>query len=151
MPVHTVRRTRPAVELLRQGKILLVEERMEDRARVAALLAAEGHDVRECSSCSQAVDLLADESFDIVLVGQGKRTKQECDVVEWARAADPQLPVVLLVSDPRLLSNYETVRREVTEYVPKPISRFEANELSETIRRHLKPRVFILNAEKLPS
>jgi DNA-binding NtrC family response regulator len=148
MAVHTVRRTKPAVALLRQGKILLVEERTEERARMATVLADEGHQVRECSSCSRAIDLLADESFDIVLLGQGTRAEQECEVVEWARAADPKLPVVMLVNDPEILDSYEPIRREVAEYVPKPISRFEVNELKETVRRYMKPRVFVLNLEK---
>lgn len=150
MAVHAVRRTRPVVELSRQGRILLVEERAEDLARVSAMLADEGHQVRECASCSEAIDLLADESFDIVLVGQGKRAEQECEVVEWARAADPQLPVVMLVNDPLVLQDYEPVRREVAGYVPKPISRFEVTELKETVRRYMKPRVFVLKLEKAP-
>lgn len=148
MAVHTVRRMRPAIEVLRQGKILLVEERAEELARMAAMLASEGHDVRPCASCSEAIDLIADEAFDIVLVGQGTRAAQEREVIEWARAADPQLPVVVLVSDPQLSPDYDPVRREIAGYVPKPISRFEETELKETVRRHLRPRVFVLNSER---
>lgn len=148
MAVHAARRTRPAVEVIRQGKILLVEERADDLARLSATLADEGHEVRECSSCSEAIDLLADESFDIVLVGQGTRAIQEREVVEWARAADPQLPVVMLVNDPQVPQEYEPVRQEVAEYLPKPISRLEVSELKQTVRRYMKPRVFVLNLEK---
>ncbi len=145
MAVHTVRRMNPAIEVLRQGKILLVEERGDDRTHLAAMLTAEGHQVRECSSCSQAIDLLADESFDIVLVGQGSNAAQEREVVEWAWAANPQVPVVLLVNDPQLPEDYRSIRPEVASYVPKPISRFEEIELKETVRRHMKPRVFAID------
>lgn len=144
MAVHTVRRMQPATEVLRQGKILLVEECGDDRAHLAAMLSAEGHQVRECSSCTRAIDLLADESFDIVLVGQGDNPAAEREVVEWAKAANPQVPVVLLVNDPRLPEDYRSIQTELASYVPKPISRFEEIELKETVRRHMKPRVLVL-------
>lgn len=145
MAIHSARRMRPAAEIVRQGKILLVAEAPEESARLAAMLGAEGHQVRECSSCSQAVDLLADESFDMVLVGQGSRADEECEVIEWARAADSHLPVVLLVNGERLPRDYERVSREIASYLPKPVSQADESELKETVRRRMKPRVFVLN------
>lgn len=148
MAVHTVRRMRPAYEIVRQGKILLVAESAEESTRLAEMLGTEGHQIRQCSSCSAAIDLLADESFDIVLVGQGTRPAEECEVIEWARAADSRLPVVLLVNDTSLPSDYASVNQEITGYLPKPVSRADETELKETVRRRMKPRVFVLNSER---
>ncbi len=147
MAIHATRRTRPAVEIARQGKVLLIAESAQESGHLAAMLGVEGHQVRECSSYSEAIDLLADESFDIVLIGQGNRTAEECEVIEWARAADPGLPVVLLVNGEWLPNDYDRVRHEIAGYIAKPVSQAEVAELKETVRRRMRPRIFLMNFE----
>jgi PleD family two-component response regulator len=152
MPIHTTRGTRPAAEITRKGKILLFDERAEALKRVGALLAAEGHSVRQCSSFSEAVDRVTDESFDIVVIGQEAGLEEEGEVAEWARAVDSRLPVLMLLTDEKDLPGDGTRwKRDVSEYLRKPVTVVEERELKETVQRHLKPRVTLQIASQNPT
>lgn len=141
MPIHTIRQMPPAIEVIRQGKVLLVDERSEELNRLGTLLAAEGHRVRKCSSFAEAIDHLTDEPFDVVLISQGSKVDQAGEVAEWARAIDSRLPVVLLLARPDMPSDRERWSGDISEYIVKPASAAEERELKETVRRYLKPRV----------
>ncbi len=152
MPIHTTRGTRPATEIPRQGKILLFDERAEALNRVGALLSAEGHAVRQCSSFSEAIDHLTDESFDIVVIGQEAGLEEEGEVAEWARAVNSRLPVLMLLTDKKDVPGDGTRwKRDVSEYLMKPISAVEERELKETVQRHLKPRATLQIASQNPT
>lgn len=144
MPIHTIRHTRPAIEIIRQGRILLVDERADELKRLEAILAAEGHRVKQCSSYAEAINHLTDESFDMVLIGQGSGFNEEREVAEWARAVDSQLPVVMLLRDNKVPEDGNQWSGDVSEYVMKPVSAVEERQLKETVRRHLKPRVALV-------
>ena len=152
MPVRTKRPTRPVIEITRQGKILLFDERTEELNRVGALLAAEGHSVRQCSSFSKTIDYLTDDSFDLVVIGQEGGLEEEGEVAEWARAADSRVPVLMLLTNEKNVPSEGTRwKRDVSEYLRKPASLVEERELKETVRRYLKPQVALPISSKNPS
>jgi DNA-binding NtrC family response regulator len=152
MPIRTRRPTRPVIETTRHGKILLFDERAEALNRVAALLAAEGHSVRKCSSFSEAVDHLTGESFDLVVIGQEGGLEEEGEVAEWARAVDSRLPVLMLLTNEKDVPGEGTRwKRDVSEYSRKPVTAVEERELKAAVRRYLKPQVSLrINSEKRP-
>lgn len=152
MPMHRVRPIRPAVKVSRQGRILLFDERDEELKRVGALLAADGHQVRQCTSLSAAIDHLTDEPFDIVVIGQQAGLEEEGEVAEWARAFDSRLPVVMLLTESRETAGAGTRwRGDVSEFMLKPATPVEESQLKETIRRYLTPQVGVATDPKKSS
>ena len=152
MPIHNVRPIRPPIEITRQGKILLFDERAEDLQRVGELLAAEGHQVQQCVSFSEAVDRLTDESFDMVIIGQQAGLEEEGEVAEWARAVNSRLPVLMLLTDDnQARGSGERWRGDVSEYLMKPASPAEERLFKETVQRYLKPTVAVTEGIEIPS
>jgi DNA-binding NtrC family response regulator len=150
MPIRTTRPTGPVIETTLQGKILVFDERTEALRRVGALLAGDGHSVRQCSSFSDAIDHLTDEPFDLVVIGQEGGLEEEGEVAEWARAVDSRLPVLMLLTDEKDLPGEGTRwKRDVSEYLRKPATAVEEKELKATVRRYLKPQVALqINRKK---
>ena len=141
MPVHRVRPIRPDFNVNRPGRILFFDENAEELKRVGAFLAGEGYQVRQCTSFSEAIDHLTDETFDIIVIGQEAGLEEEGEVAEWARAVDSQLPVLMLLTESRETAGEgKRWRADVSEFLMKPATPVEEGQLKEALRRHLKPR-----------
>lgn len=152
MPVHRVHPIRPAIAVARQGKILLFDERDEELKRVGALLADDGHQVRLCTSLSEAIDHLTDEPFDIVVIGQQAGLEEEGEVAEWARAFNSRLPVVMLLTESKETAGEgKRWRGDVSEFMMKPVTAVEESQLKEAVRRYLNPQVSLATDSENPS
>lgn len=151
MPVHTVRRMRPAIEIARQGRILLIDERDEELGRLGALLEADGHRVRRCGSYAEAVERLTDERYDVVMVAESVGDGEAGEVAEWARAVDPRLPVVMLLSRANRDAREDGWSGDISAYALSPVSAVEERQLKETVRRCLEPRVALVISVENPS
>jgi len=86
------------------------------------------------------------------VIGQEAGLEEEGEVAEWARAVDSTLPVLMLLTDEKFIPGDGTRwRRDVSEYLRKPVSAVEERHLRETVRRHLKPKVGLVIGSENPS
>ena len=77
-------------------RVLLIDDEPSVRAVTAALLAADGHSVREAASGEEALPLLAGEPFDAVITDRAMPGMNGDQVAAAVKRAHPRLPVVLL-------------------------------------------------------
>jgi CheY-like chemotaxis protein len=143
MPYRMMRREPSPVRVRIGGRILLTDEEPVDLAQVSQILEGAGYQVRRCESSAAAVAALGEESFDMVIVGQGAAGFTGRAVVEKARSKNPDVPVLVLTRPAELSHEREALAPGVTLALEKPVDNEGIRELQETVARYLKPRVVV--------
>ena len=101
-------------------RILLVDDDRGLRHALSALLTEAGHVVETAGDGPDALALLSDRTFDIVLLDIGLPTMSGLDVLAHARAlATPPL-VIMMTADDTPETVLESVRRQAFRYLRKP-------------------------------
>jgi two-component system, NtrC family, nitrogen regulation response regulator GlnG len=112
--------------------ILLVEDDASIAIVITAALEAEGFGVVRCDSIAERDRLLAERRFsalvtDVILTdGDGIAT------IDRVRAADPDLPIIILSAQNTLDTAVRATDTGAFEYFPKP---FDIDELARTVRQ----------------
>jgi CheY-like chemotaxis protein/anti-sigma regulatory factor (Ser/Thr protein kinase) len=117
-PVVTVRR------------ILLVDDDRALRHVLATLLKEAGHFVESAGDGPEAVALLGNDTFDIVLLDLGLPSMSGLEVLARARALPTPPLVVVMTADDTSETLLEAVRRQAYRYLRKP---FAPNTIVEVV------------------
>lgn len=116
-------------------KILLIED---DEAMVGPLtqwLRSEGHVVEHAASGDDALQMLNNYKYDIVVLDRGLPSLSGLDLLKQFRSAGGTTPVIFLTGDGTLASKKEGLDSGADDYLTKP---FEPEELSARIRTILR-------------
>ncbi len=112
---------------------------LDDEARMVAVLEMvlrrEGWDVRGFADAEAALAALADERFDLLLTDLKMPGLDGIAVLERVRAADPELPVIVLTAHASVASAVRAVRLGAFDYVEKP---FDNDALKALVTRALE-------------
>ena len=111
---------------------------LDDEPRMVAViemvLRREGYEVRGFSDPEAAVAALADERCDLLLTDLKMPGLDGLGVLERVRAADPELPVVVLTAHATVATALRAVRLGAFDYVEKP---FDNDALKALVKRAL--------------
>lgn len=121
-------------QLLRPGKILVIDDEPEIASVVKDVLAAEGHAVDTAISGREGVHLASFADYDLVFTDLGMPDMSGWEVAEQIRRARPSLPVALVTGWGTSLDEDDAKKRGVTAVVHKP---FEIEDLVRTATRLL--------------
>ena len=111
-------------------RILVVDDDRGLSLALSTLLKAVGHDVETAGDGPEALALLRERAFDIVLLDIGLPTMSGLDVLGQARAlATPPL-VIMMTADDTPETVLESVRRQAFRYLRKP---FPPNAIIEVV------------------
>lgn len=113
-------------QLIRPGKILVVDDEPEVAAVVRDVLATAGHTVDTALSGSDALQMLETSPYDLVFTDLGMPDMSGWEVAEKINEAQPGLPVALVTGWGSALDESEAKKRGVAAVVHKP---FEMDEL----------------------
>ena len=117
------------------ASILLVEDEPGIQLAIRGLLRREGHAAEVASTGSEAVELIADGSFDLVLTDLSLPDDVSgLDLVRHVHEQCPGTPVILITAYGSEHIAKEAVRAGAFDYVPKP---FNNEELRAAVRRAL--------------
>src|SRR5450755_1168530 len=113
-------------------RILLVDDdssvlRMTDR-----VLKKAGHEVVACSSGSEALAILAEQSFDVMITDIQMPGISGLKLLRAVRDLDLDLPVVLVTGNPNVKSAADAVEYGAFRYLVKPVL---SDELDSVILR----------------
>jgi len=118
--------------------VLVVDDEEQVRTFLAELLGSSGYQVRCASSGSQALEMLAGGSFDVVLMDVMMPELSGLEVLRRYRASGGNAPVIVLSA----LSGAEDAMRAMklgaSDYLSKP---FSHEELEDAMSRALGSRV----------
>lgn len=118
-----------------RGKLLLVDDNLEDLLYYTAILQHLAYEVRCSASFTDAADLFARENFDLVIVSQGGTSFEGRSVLARAIEADRTTPVLVLTRNANMNCYIEAMQLGAFDYVEKPLA---PSEVAELVSFHLR-------------
>jgi len=119
----------------RQSKVLVVDDDPFALRSIAKVLEGGRYQVMTAANGSEALDLLRQESFDLVLTDLKMPEVDGLEVLRQAREIAPQAVVLILTGYASVESAIEALREGAYDYLVKPYS---ADELRLKIERGLE-------------
>jgi diguanylate cyclase (GGDEF)-like protein/PAS domain S-box-containing protein len=119
----------------RQSKVLVVDDDQFALRSIADVLGGESYQVVTATGGSEALDLLKQDSFDLVLTDLKMPEVDGLEVLRQARETAPQAVVLILTGYAALESAIEALREGAYDYLVKPCS---GDELKLRIERGLE-------------
>ncbi|MFN5782761.1 MAG: sigma-54-dependent transcriptional regulator [Novosphingobium sp.] len=112
--------------------VLLVEDDASIAIVITAALEAEGFDVVRCDSIAERDRLLATQRFSALVTDVMLTDGDGIATIDRVRAADPELPIIILSAQNTLDTAVRATDTGAFEYFPKP---FDIDELARTVRQ----------------
>ncbi len=103
------------------GHILLIDDEAVLRQTLARILKRAGLDVTTAATGQEGLDLLLQQSFDLVYLDIRLPNMSGLEVLKIIHSKLPDLPVVLFTAQPDLSSAIEAVREGAVDYLLKPL------------------------------
>ncbi len=115
------------------ASILVVDDSKFQRSRIVSVLHERGHQTSECGSGKEALQILGNRSFDLVLTDllMPEMTGQELIVA--IRSSDKNTPIIVLTANIQKTEIATALESGANAVLQKP---FEANHLIAEIAKH---------------
>lgn len=129
--------SRIATRTRRAARILVVDDENHVRSMIGLALERQGYHVQLASSGRQAIELLDENSFDLVLTDIVMQDGNGIFLLDRIRGKVPNLPVVMVSAVHDISVAIDAMRRGAYDYLLKP---FEREHLVSTVVRALEYR-----------
>jgi len=120
--------------------ILVVDGQSEVLQELEDLLAEEGFEVEVTRSVDEALRLLRDRDFGMILADPRMTGEQGPGLIARIRALRPQTPVVAMTDSDRIQSGIEAIRAGAFDCVTRPRDGRQRGELTLVLERALRHR-----------
>jgi DNA-binding response OmpR family regulator len=111
------------------GKVLLVDDDLEELNCNATLFEQEGVTVSKCQLYDTAIRSIEREKFDLLLVDQGSSAFEGRLILRYLRQYQPSTPCVILVRDTSMRTYRQAMELGAADYLQKPLSFLDVNRL----------------------
>lgn len=111
------------------GKVLLVDDDLEELNCNATLFEQEGVTVSKCQLYETAIRSIEREKFDLLAVDQGSSAFEGRLVLRYSRQYQPSTPCVILVRNTSMKTYLQAMKLGAAEYLQKPLSFLDVNRL----------------------
>ena len=115
---------------LRKNRLLVVDDEPRMLAGLLELLSLHGHEVTSATSGQQAVELLEDNLFDLVLLDLNMPGMDGFGLMEHIERYAQGLPIIVVSGDATIDAAIRALRQGVHDFVRKP---YRAEDLMRTI------------------
>jgi DNA-binding NtrC family response regulator len=117
---------------MQKSKILIVDDELIMRESLAGWLERDGHDVKKTASGEEALTVLKDSRFDILLVDMKMEGMSGLDVLKEVKQSDPEVSVIMITAYGSISTAIEAMKMGAYDYLLKP---FEPDELGMLIEK----------------
>lgn len=117
-------------------KILIVDDELVMRESLADWLKLDGYDVEKAAGGEQALDLLKESRFDILLVDIKMEGMSGLDLLKIVKESDPDVAVVMITAYGSIATTIEAMKNGAHDYLLKPFDPEELGVLIEKIIHH---------------
>ncbi len=126
-PAPAVAKAEPIARSLRGLRILLTDDNAINRQVIKLFLSPQGCDIAEATNGKEALDRLAQDDFDVVLMDIHMPVMDGKEAVQRIRATDrwSTLPVIALTADAMSGDREKYLALGMTDYVSKPVDQRE--------------------------
>jgi DNA-binding NtrC family response regulator len=119
-------------------RILVVEDEKAIQIALKGLLSREGYEVEQADTGEQAIEMLRQQLFDLVLTDLALgRGANGMDVLKTAIELRPETAVVMITAHGSEKIAVEAMKSGAEDYIPKP---FDNDEIRVVVRRALERR-----------
>jgi DNA-binding response OmpR family regulator len=120
-----------------KAKIMVVDDEALVRQSLEDILRLEGYDTKSVPTGDVALDMLQDETFDLILLDLRMPGIDGIEVLEGVTKVSPDTKVILLTGHGSLESAIKALRQGAHDYLLKPVS---SHELLSSVEGALKLR-----------
>ena len=114
--------------------ILVVDDDLRMRQLMAELLTREGYAVSATSDSREALMMLKEKVYDLVITDLKMPHVDGLDVLSYTKEANPDTLVIMVTAHGTVESAIEAIRKGAYDYIQKP---FDPDHLSLLVRRSL--------------
>lgn len=127
-----------------QVRILIIDDDQDICEYMKTMLGAAGYDVSTLSDPAEAVDLIRNEEFHVLIVDLMMPKIDGIELIQRIRKVDSDIAIVVFTGYPSVETAVEALKLDVSDYVKKP---FEIEEFREKIAEILRKKGLLLNPE----
>jgi DNA-binding NtrC family response regulator len=106
-----------------RARILVVDDEVNIREALAALLGGEGYDVSTAASAEEAMTTLGGEFFQVVISDMRMAGESGMDLLRWLRENCPETEMILLTAYGSVEDAVEAMKLGAYDYLSKPVDR----------------------------
>ena len=121
---------------MQNAKILIVDDELIMRESLAGWLERDGYYVEKSASGEEALEILKDSRFDILLVDIKMEGMSGLDVLKQVKESDPDVTVVMITAYGSISTAIEAMKNGAYDYLLKPFEPAEVGVLIEKIIEH---------------
>jgi EAL domain-containing protein (putative c-di-GMP-specific phosphodiesterase class I) len=134
--------TRDAVAREAPARVLVIDDEPLMRKLLGRLLTSAGYEVVVTEGGAEAIELLWQNTFDVVISDVNMPGVDGIEVLRFVRQRDPDLPVILVTACASTDTAIGAVQHHATAYMTKPIDtkRFQ-EEVAQALTMHKLARV----------
>ncbi len=129
-----------------RGHILVVDDEASVRDWVTIYLKREGHSFRTAANGAEALDIIAEESFDLVITDLKMPKVSGLDVLRAVKERSPETEVVMVTAFATPETAIEAMKAGAYDYLTKP---FKIDEMGLVIGRALEKRALVQDVNSL--
>jgi len=105
------------------ARILIVDDEQRIRTSLGEFIKQEGHTVSLVADASEALSLLREELFDVVVTDIILPRKSGVALLGNIHDTQPDVQIIMITDEPEIETAMEAVRKGAFDYLSKPISR----------------------------
>lgn len=124
--------------MLAMNKVLIVDDELNMRLVLAAMLKKEGYEVSSAADGSEALAILKSGGIDAVISDLKMPNIDGMELLERISDKYPEVPVVMITAHGTVATAVEALKKGALDYITKP---FDIDELKNVISKAIKTRV----------
>ncbi len=128
------------------SEILLVDDEKAVRSTLAIILSKSGYTVTEAGSGPEAVELLRQKFYDLVITDLKMEPMNGIELLKNAKEINPAIEVIVMTAFGTVESGVEAMKLGAYDYIQKP---FEKDEFLILVGKALERKALITEVEQL--
>lgn len=124
-------------------KILVVDDELIVIKSAERVLKAEGYDVEGAISGKEAITLMEQKAYDLVLTNLKMPEVDGITLIKWIRKSRPDTGVVVIADSPSQDTIKEALELGIIDYVPKPFTPAKLAHITRRALEWIKGKVYI--------
>src|SRR5580698_4048195 len=126
--------------------ILIIDDERSIRKTLSEILSYEGYKIEEAVDGEDGLKKFLSASYDIVICDVKMPKMDGIEFLEKARAANPDVPIIIISGHGNIESAVEAVKKGAFDYISKPP---DLNRLLITLRNALDRQTLVSEAKVL--
>ncbi|MBI9057788.1 MAG: PglZ domain-containing protein [Labilibaculum sp.] len=119
---------------VKETKILWVDDEIELLKPHIIFLEGKGYCVKSCNNAPDAIDMLRDEQFDLVLLDENMPGMSGLEALSEMKSIDSTLPIVMITKSEEEDIMDEAIGKQISDYLIKPVN---PKQILLTIKKHI--------------